>query len=240
MSNSGEMPLIEHLDELKNVTIRVLVVNLIVILLAFVKSSTIMEALVRLNPNLNLIFIQPSEMFLVYVRIAIIVGLVLASPYTIYKIWSFVAEGLYEDERKMVKVALMFGLGFFIIGTIFAYFVIVPFSTRFLISIAIDEVSPMISVDSFVGFVINILLAMGFVFNMPSMAYLLTSFGILKPQYIRDYYKHMMIVVMLVAAFITPPDVTSQVIVAIPMFGLLGLSYLISKRVYNRKFRKEG
>lgn len=238
MSNKSEMPLIEHLDELKIILIKVLVANFVVMLLAFLKSKSIMVAIVSLNPNLNLVFIEPSEMFLVYIRLSFIVGLVVAGPFTIYQIWTFVAEGLYDNEKKMAKIALFFSLIFFIIGALFAYFVMIPFSTRFLINMAIDEINPMISIDSFVRFVVNIMLAMGIVFNMPSMSFLLTSFGLLKPEHIREYYRHIIIVIFLISAFITPPDITSQIMVAFPMVGLLGISYLICKWIYKRDQKK--
>lgn len=237
--NKNDMPFIDHLDELKKRIVRVLAAHVIVFLLAFSQSDRILENIVQLNPQMNMIFVRPSEIFIVYTKISVIVAIALVLPYTIYHIWAFVSDGLYDDEKNIVKMALGFGFVLFILGCMFGYFVFTPVSLRFFTNIAIDEVSPMISIKAFVDFVLQMVLAMGIVFNMPSFTYIATRFGLITPDLIKEYYKHIIVVIFIVAGIITPPDVVSQLMVGLPMLGLLYISYLISKWAYRNHQKKE-
>lgn len=235
----SDMPFIDHLDELKNRLIKVLVVHLIVFLLAFSQSDLILEKIIQLNPEMDMIFVRPSEIFIVYTKISAIVAVALSMPFTIYHIWSFVVEGLLDNEKHILKIALAFGLVLFILGCLFGYFVFAPISLRFFTSIAIDEVSPMISVKAFVDFVIEMVLSMGIVFNMPSFTYIATRFGLISPMTIKKYYRHIIVVLFIIAGIITPPDVVSQIMVVLPMLVLFYISYLLSSWVYKRQKTKE-
>ena len=135
----------------------------------------------------------------------------------------------------MVKIALALSFGFFLLGIIFAYKIVVPISLQFFTRIAIDQVSPMISVKSYISFILTLMLAMGVVFNIPSFAYLGTKLGILTPSFFNSYDKHLIVLIFILAAIITPPDVVSQCLIALPMVGLLKLSAFISTKTYKEK-----
>lgn len=235
MEPNGNMPIANHLDEFRKRFFKVLVAHVIVVLLAFSKSAKVLELLLKLNPAMNLVFIEPSEIMIVYVQIALVIAVVVCFPYTIYHLWGFVSKGLYEKEKKLVKVALGLGFVFFALGTIFAYAFVIPISLQFFTRIAIEEVDPMISVKSYVTFILSLLVAMGIVFNIPSFVYVATKLGILTPDTLEKYNKYLIVLIFIVAAIITPPDVVSQMMMAVPMIILLKLSMVISRKVYKEE-----
>lgn len=229
------MPISGHLDELRKRITIVSVAHLIVMLLAFSRSGPILQRLMELNPQMNLIFVEPSEIMNAYIHIALVLAVALCSPLTIYHIWAFVAKGLYENEKKMVKISLSLGFVFFVLGLVFAYYVVVPISLQFFTRIAIDQIAAMISVRSYISFILTLMLAMGLIFNIPSFAYVGTKLGLLKPSYFNQYEKHLIVLIFIFAALITPPDIVSQCLMALPMVALLKLSAFISKKTYKEK-----
>ncbi len=233
------MPFVDHLEEFRKRLIIVLVAHLIVMLLAFSQSGRILKLLMELNPQMHLIFIQPSEIMIVYIEIAIVIAFVICFPLTIYHIWAFISKGLFSNEKRLVKVALGLGFIFFILGVTFAYNMVIPVSLQFFTRIAIDEVSPMISVKSYISFILSILIAMGIVFNIPSFVYVGTKLGILTPDMLKEHSKILIVIIFIAAAIITPPDVVSQIMMAVPMIGLLQLSIFISKKVYKEESKDE-
>ena len=239
MNSNNEMPIVDHLDEFRKRLMIVSVAHLVVMLLAFSQSGLVLKFLTRLNPDMNLVSIEPSEIMLVYVEIALVLAVVVCSPLTIYQIWEFIAKGLYDNEKRLIKIALGLGFIFFILGVVFAYTVIVPMSLQFFTRIAIEEVDSMVSVKSYISFILSMLLAMGIVFNIPSFAYIATKIGILTPDKLKEYEKYLTVLIFFVAAVVTPPDVISQFMMAIPMVLLLKLSLFISKKAYNEKLVQE-
>ncbi|NLD17449.1 MAG: twin-arginine translocase subunit TatC [Tissierellia bacterium] len=235
MNSNSDMPFVDHLEEFRKRLIIVLVAHVIVTLLAFSQSGAILKLLMELNPQMHLIFIEPSEIMIVYVEIALVMAVTLCSPLTIYHIWAFVAAGLFPNEKRLIKVALALGFVFFVLGVVFAYKIVVPMSLKFFTRIAIDEISAMISVKSYISFILSMLLAMGIVFNIPSFVYVATKLGVITPDTLKEYSKYLIVLIFIIAAVVTPPDVVSQMMMAIPMVALLQLSIFISKKVYVEK-----
>lgn len=239
MNSKDEMPVLDHLEELRSRLWKVLVVNLIVTLLVFSRAGEILRLLLGLNPDMQLVFIEPSEIMIVYLQIALVVAVAVCSPFTLYHIWGFIAKGLYENEKKLVKFALGMGFIFFILGVLFGYNVMAPISLRFFTRIAIPEVKSMISAKAYISFILMMLLTMGIVFNIPSVVYVATKLGVLNPKTLKDNSKIIIVVIFVIAAVVTPPDVISQTLVALPMVLLLQLSIKISERVYKENIQKE-
>ena len=164
-------------------------------------------------------------------------ALILCSPITVYEIWAFVEKGLYKHEKRYILISLFFGLILFVMGAVFCYFIVLPTTLNFFLKIAITEVKSMISVQSYVSFVNMMLLAFGVIFEMPVVVFLLTKLGLLKPAFLKKNRAYIIIVIFILAAFITPPDVVSQIMLGIPMVVLLELSILVCTLVdkSNRK-----
>ena len=198
-----------------------------------------MESL-RINTKpLNLISIEMAGQFMVSIWTAIIVGLIVASPYVIYQFWSFIKPALYENERRHASGAVAIMSMLFMLGIMFGYYLIVPFSIDFLGSYSISSaIVNQINILSYISTVTSIVIAGGIAFELPVVAYFLSKIGVLTPKFLRKYRRHSYVVLLIVAAIITPPDVLSQMLVAIPLVFLYEASIFISAHVERANLRK--
>lgn len=238
-SPSADMKLLDHLGELRHRLAIVLAVNLIAAVVLFQYAAVIMEYLFAVNPGMELVYISPQELLLVYIQLAFLAAVVLCSPVTIYQIWAFVSKGLYRHEKGAVILSLISGLGCFAAGAAFCYLVVLPVTLQFFVRITTEQVTPMISVQNYASFINKMLLAFGIVFEMPVLVFLFSKLGYLHPESIRDKRGILIVLIFVFAAFITPPDVVSQLMLAGPMLLLMQLSYWICCGVERSRKRKE-
>lgn len=181
---------------------------------------------------IQLINFNLSGQFMVDVWTAIIAGFIVSFPYVVYQFWSFIKPALYENERKYASGAVAVMSGLFLLGVLFGYYLIVPFSLDWLGSYSIStEVLNQINILSYISSVTSIVIAGGVSFELPVVVYFLSKVGLLTPQFLKKYRRHSYVVLLIIAAIITPPDVLSQTIVCIPLFILYELSIFISARV---------
>ena len=227
MGKKENNSLFGHLDELRKRLTVIAFANIGAAMLLFSKASVIMDYLLAINPGMELVYISPSELLLVYVQISFIAALILCSPITVYEIWAFVEKGLYKREKIYIVITLIFGVLFFAAGVAFCYFMVLPTTLQFFIRIAIEDVSSMISIKSYISFINSMVLAFGVVFEMPVLVFLLTKLEILKPELLKKNRGIIVVVIFVLAAFITPPDVVSQMMLGIPMLILMQLSIFI-------------
>jgi sec-independent protein translocase protein TatC len=191
-----------------------------------------------MTKDLNLINFDLSGQFMVDVWTAIIGGFILAFPYVMYQFWSFIKPALYENERKHATGAVAIMSGLFFIGVLFGYYLIVPFSLDWLASYSISsQVVNQINILSYISSVTSIVIAGGVAFELPVLVYFLSKIGVLTPKFLRKYRRHSYVILLIVAAIITPPDVLSQMIVSIPLIVLFEVSIFISSSV--EKARKK-
>jgi len=177
-----------------------------------------------------------ADQFMLHFTVAIIAGLIMASPYVFYEIWRFIKPALYDKERKHASGAVFYTSLLFITGILFGYFVIVPLSIDFLSTYSVSpEVENQINMRSYIGTVTSITFASGFIFLLPIFSFFLSKVGILTPGFMRGYRRHAYVLLLLVAAIITPPDVFSQIMVAIPLVFLYEISILISAIVVKKR-----
>jgi sec-independent protein translocase protein TatC len=188
----------------------------------------------------ELINTELSGQFTMHIWVSFVAGFILAAPYVLWEIWIFIKPALHEKERKYSKGVVFFSSLLFFSGVLFGYYVIVPLSINFLGSYQVSaDVKNMIAMDSFVSTVTTITFASGIVFELPIVIYFLTQIGLMTPQFMRTYRKHAMVIILIVAAVITPsPDVTSQLLVAFPLYMLYELSIFVSMYVV-KKAEKE-
>ncbi len=194
----------------------------------------------RINTHeLQLISIDMSGQFMVHVWTAIIAGFIIASPFVIYQFWSFIKPALYENERRHASGAVFYMSVLFILGIMFGYYLIVPLSVDFLGTYSISSVViNQINILSYISTVTSIVIAGGVVFELPVVAFFLSKVGILTPNFMKKYRKHAYIVLLVLAAIITPPDVFSQIMVCIPLVVLYEVSIIISRKVQKAHQRK--
>ncbi|MFN7294854.1 MAG: twin-arginine translocase subunit TatC [Bacteroidota bacterium] len=188
----------------------------------------------------DLINTELSGQFTMHIWVSFVAGFILAAPYVLWEIWQFVKPALHDKERKYSKGVVIYSSLLFFAGVLFGYYVIVPLSINFLGSYQVSaDVKNMIAMDSFVSTVTTITFASGLVFELPIVIYFLTQIGLMTPQFMRTYRKHATVIILIVAAIITPsPDVTSQLLVAFPLYLLYELSIYVSMYVV-KKAEKE-
>jgi sec-independent protein translocase protein TatC len=184
----------------------------------------------------NLINIQMSGQLSTHIAVSLVVGLILAFPLVVWEFWKFFKPALHDNEKKYIRGAVLSTSLLFFTGVVFGYYMIVPFSLHFLGTYEVsDQVINQINIRSYIGTITSIVLASGLIFELPIFAFFLTKIGIIKPSFLIEYRRYAIVVIFIVAAIITPPDVFSQTLVAIPLLGLYEISIVVSKIVMRKK-----
>jgi sec-independent protein translocase protein TatC len=178
--------------------------------------------------------------FTMAITSAAVIGIIVAFPYIFWEFWSFVSPGLYEKERNLSRGAVFFVTLLFLMGVSFGYFVVTPLSVNFLSNFTLAEyVENIFDITSYVSTLIMIVLASGILFQLPIVVYFLTKADIVTPVTLRKYRRHAYVAILIISAIITPPDVFSQILIAIPVVVLYEASIYISKAVMRGKRKKE-
>ncbi len=259
----AEMSFLEHLEELRWHIIRSVVLIAVFAVVAFIMKDFIFNEIIFkpkmpefwsnqmmaklgeyvgtdvLNINqkpLKLVSLKMADQFMLHFMVAIVLGLILAAPFIFFEIWRFIKPALYDKEKKHASGAVFFTSLLFMIGILFGYFIIVPLSIDFLTSYSVSpEVENQINMRSYIGTVTSITFASGFIFLLPIFSFFLSKVGILTPHFMRSYRRHAYVIMLIVSAIITPPDVFSQIMVAIPLVFLYEISIFISKVVVKKR-----
>ena len=234
----GSMSLSGHLRELRN---RVLICVLVLLVgfgvcLSF--APQLVTGLTDLGQAYDYVFvyIAPQELLLVYLNVALLAGVIAAFPVIAYHVYAFCSPGLSKRERFFVLAALIAGTLCFCLGVAFARFISLPFMLRFLIQFTFQvDVSASISIDQYVSFLLTVFVIFGLVFELPVISVLLTGLGLIKAEWLQKGRKVMIVLIFVLAAIITPPDVVSQIMVAIPMLALYEISIALSRLVGRKK-----
>jgi len=188
------------------------------------------------NNDFQLISIKMSGQITTHIVVALVAGLILAFPFVIREFWSFFRPALHSNEAKHARGAVLASTLLFFTGVLFGYLVLAPLSIHFLTSYQVSpDVANQINIRSYIGTLTSICLATGIVFELPIIAFFLTKIGIITPAFMRKYRKHAIVVIFILAAIITPPDVFSQTLVAIPLLILYEISIFISAGVMRSK-----
>jgi sec-independent protein translocase protein TatC len=258
-----EMSFLEHLEELRWHIIRSILAIAIFMVIAFIFKGFIFGKVILgpKNPEfitnrllcqlgeylkttalcintkpLNLISIKMSGQITTHITVAMVAGLILAFPVILWEFWQFFKPALKPNESTYAKGAVLAASGLFFVGVLFGYFMLAPLSIHFLSSYEVDpSVVNQINIRSYIGTLTSVCLATGLVFELPIITFFLTKIGVLTPTFMRKYRKHAIVVIFIIAAIITPPDVFSQTLVAIPLLILYEVSIFISARVMKQK-----
>ena len=184
--------------------------------------------------------IDMSGQFSTHIMVSIVAGFIIAFPFVLYQMWAFLKPGLKKKERDNAKGIVFFSSSLFFMGVLFGYYVISPLSLQFLGSYRVsDEVISSIKLGSYISTLVSITLSTGLVFQLPILVYFLTKIGLITPEFLKTYRKHALVAVLILAAIITPPDITSQVLVALPIMVLYEISIMISRRVIKKQLAEE-
>lgn len=224
--------IVEHLNELRNHIGKSLIFLLVCSVIIY---SSIDKILLFLSkPVGKLVFIAPQEAFTTNIKIAFFVGLLFSSPFILYQIWKFVSLGLLPKERKYIRIFGPLSFLLFVIGFTFGYLIIVPIGMKFLLGFASEILAPMITISKYISFVFNLSFAFSLVFQLPIVILFLTKIGIVTPAVLKKRRKEAIVLVFIAAAIMTPPDVVTQVLMAIPLILLYELGILFSRLAYKK------
>ena len=261
----NEMSFLEHLEELRWHIIRSILAIVTLMITAFIFKNIIFDRVIlapkspdfitarllcRLGEllnttslcintqQMNLININMSGQLTTHITVSLVAGLILAFPVVLWEFWKFFKPALKANEARYAKGAVFAASMLFFIGVSFGYFMLAPLSIHFLSSYEISaDVVNQINIKSYIGTLTSICLATGVVFELPIIAFFLTKIGLITPAFMRKYRKHAIVVIFILAAIITPPDVFSQTLVAIPLLMLYEISIFISAKVMRQKDR---
>jgi sec-independent protein translocase protein TatC len=253
MSDNKQMSFLDHLEELRWRLMRSAVAVIVFAIVIWIYQKEIMENvfLIMVDPNfvtfkllceylnvcidkipVNFQSMTLSGQFSYALMMSIMGGAVLAFPYIFYQLWSFVKPGLKFKERKMAKGIVFYVSILFFIGILFGYFVVAPLSVQFFGAFQItDKIRNDFTISSYMSTILSTVFYTGLFFLLPVVTYLLVKIGLFTPEFLVKYRKHAIVVILILAAIITPPDVISQVIVTIPIYLLFEISVLVAKRV---------
>ncbi len=226
--------LYEHLEELR----RVLLITLIAVLAGTVISYAFFREFlldIILSPiqglGENLVFIGVGEGFIAQLKVSLLGGFIISSPVILWQIINFISPALYKNEKRMLFVLLLFAVILFSSGVVFGYYYILGLGLRMLVVTLSGGLTPMISISSYISFVFWFLIPLGVIFQIPIIVYVLSKIGIITPQLLITKRKYVFFIMFLTAALLTPPDVVTQIFLALPMIILYELSIWLSKWV---------
>lgn len=230
------MTIAGHLTELRRRVFLCAVVFVAASVLCFVFIQRFVDAALALSTGFDFVYLAPSELLTSYMKLALVLGLVFSSPVILWQIWAFVQPGLTEREASSARSAVVAGFVFFLLGVAFCYGLILPLTLQFLYNFNGSlDIAANISFNSYMSFVLGMLVAFGVVFEMPVLSFLLSRLGLMKPEWLAKGRKFAILIIFIIAAIITPPDVLSQLMTAVPMLGLYELSVLVSRAAYRRR-----
>ena len=241
-----EMPFLDHLEELRHRLFWIAGAVLIGIVIAFVLLSKLDIIRVLERPILpllhgqKLIYTHPGTSFHILLNASLVLGLILASPVIVGQVWGFLAPALYAHEKRVVVPVLVSMVALFLAGVALSYFVVLPLTLRFLMSIESTALTPMISATEYFDFAISMCLAFGLVFEVPIAILALTALGIITPQFLSKYRRHAIVICLVAAAFITPgADPYSLFALTIPLYVLYELSVFVAYFAHRKRQRRE-
>ena len=243
MDEQEKIPFTEHLEELR----KRLIVCFIAVGVGFVLSYGFKEKLFQIltRPLIRvmqtgdkLIFTGLPEAFFTYLKVAFLSGIILAAPVIFYEFWMFVAPGLYDKEKRLMVPIVVLSTVFFVGGSFFGYFIVFPYGFKFFLGFASEIIRPLPSMREYLGFASKLLLAFGVVFELPLIITFLARLGIVSVSFLKKNRKYALLLFFVGAAILTPPDIVTQIMMALPLILLYEIS-IIGARIFGNKNLEE-
>ena len=231
-ADDGNMSLVAHLEELRARILRAIVAVVIGSIVSYWFIDEIMAYITL--PVGKLYYLQPAEAFLMHVKITVFSGFLLALPVIFYQIWRFILPALTVKERVVIGLLVPSSVLLFFAGLAFAFFLVLPAAVRFFMGLGSESLAPMFTLHQYFDFMISILLPFGAVFELPLVLVVLARFGIVTSAFMRSKRKHIILWAFVLGALLTPPDVFTQTMIALPLILLYELSYYVVKYVLRK------
>ena len=240
-SNNESMPFLDHLEELRWRLIKSIASVLIGAVISFYFIDQIIEFLVKptdaLKNSMDLQVLKVQGMFMIKWSIALFGGIIISIPVLTFQIWKFVAPGLYIDEKKYIIPLIIFTFLSFLCGLIFAYVIVIPFSLGFFTSVGFEGIQNNFSINYYFSFITWLMIGSGLIFELPVIVFILSFIGLLTPAFMRHYRRYAIVIILVLSAFITPPDPVSLVLMSIPLLVLyelsIGVSWLVNRKKHS-------
>lgn len=227
------MSFLDHLEELRLRIIKCLVSIVVLAIAAYIFSDEIYAILqiplYQAVPDIKLHYFKVTEGFTIRVKMSLLAGLIVSVPVILYQLWQFVVPGLYEREKRMVLPVVFAGTVFFLTGAIFCFFIVLPRAIAFLSNVAFEGLEPTWMIQEYFSFMMRLLLAFGVAFELPIVCFFLGQVGIIDAKLMAKGRRYALVGIVALAAVITPPDIFSQVVLAVPVYLLYELSILVVK-----------
>ena len=226
-----EMPFLDHLEELRWRLLKSIISVFIMMVICFYFSDYILSILLypgeNIDPPVPLQVLKVQTVFIIKLEIALFAGIILSLPVIFYQLWQFLAPGLLLKERKLLPIIVFSSVFCFLIGGAFAYFIIIPYALEFFLGLAPVNIENKIALDFYIGFLLRLIIVFGVVFELPMLSMILSKFGILTPSFMRKYRKYAIVGAFILGAILTPPDPTTQILLALPIIILYEVSIFI-------------
>ena len=233
-SSAGRMSFLDHLDELRKRLVRTVLGILAGFLIAFAFIKYIFEFIMLplqqvLPEGGRLVYTEPAEAFFLYMKIAALAGLVLATPFTLTQVWLFISPGLFRHEKRFAIPFVVFSTMFFIVGALFSHYAVFPLAWKFFAGFSTDYMEFLPKIGPVFSLYVKMLLAMGIVFQLPTLIFFLARLGLVTPKFLIKNTKYAILIIFIIAAILTPSaDPVTQTAMAVPMIMLYGFSILIA------------
>lgn len=244
MTHDEKQPFLTHLEELRKRLINCAIAVGIGFVACYIFSEELFQILVSplkaaMPQGDRLIFTNLPEMFFTYIKTAFVGGILLMAPFIFYQMWLFIAPGLYQNEKRYVIPFVAFSTLLFVGGGLFGYFIVFPFGFKFFMGFANDYVQALPSVQQYFSFSSKLLFAFGMVFELPVVVFFLAKMGLVTPDFLRKQRKYAILLTFVVASILTPPDVITQFMMAVPLIILYEVSIFIAKFARKKKVEDE-
>ena len=228
-----EMTFLDHLEELRWRIIYSLIGVIVGAVICFVFIDFLVD-IVLLNParkvGADLQNLKPFGQVFLYFQVAIVGGLILSIPNVFYQLWRFISPALHKREKKYIMAIVIFSSLCFLSGIVFAYFVMLPLTLSFAAHFGSTTIKNQFAIDEYMSIIFSVMLGAGLIFELPMISFFLSKLGILKPSFMRKYRRHAIVIIMILAAVLSPgTDPVSQLVLAVPLVVLYEVSIIISK-----------
>ena len=219
-AEGARMGLLDHLEELRKVLIQSLVAIGIGAGLCWFWSAQLMEIVIAPVSVQGVYFTAPNDAFMARLKVAVVIGLFAVAPFVLYRVYAFVLPALYRKERRVMGPILFWTALLFYLGVAFAFFVVAPYVMTFMMGFGTETLKPLINVSSYLGFVFRLCLGFGLVFELPMVILGVCIAGIVRPQVLLRTWRYAIVIIAIISAIFTPPDVISQVMMMVPVLVL--------------------
>jgi sec-independent protein translocase protein TatC len=233
----AEMSFFEHLDELRKRLIYIAIAILIATIGCYLFIDQILAFLTMPAGDLELIYTTPAEAFMSQIRLSLISGVIVAMPFLIYQVLAFVLPGLHRSEKKSLLLMVFSMIFLFMLGLSFGYFVVFPYALFFFLGFAREGLTALFSINSYISFVFSFLIAFGLAFQAPLIFWFLGYLGLVSSEFLKRNAKYALLILAIISAVITPPDVFSQIMMLIPLYILYQMGILLVRLTEKKRAR---